>query len=111
MPIDPPSQQSTQDPGWNHDPYGRYQQRYWDGQHWTDRVMTGGAELIDPLGSSTVVPFAIPATATAAAAAATAGIVARPWYQPARYRDRPWLVVAAIGVIVALSIGLIIALT
>ncbi len=64
--------------GWYNDPYGRFQQRHWDGNRWTERVATGGVAQVDPLGDSTVVPFAIPSTATATAmpavaAAATAG--------------------------------------
>lgn len=50
-------------PGWHSDPYGRFQQRYWDGSTWTEHVATGGQQQTDPLGTSTVVPFAIPPTA------------------------------------------------
>lgn len=62
--------------GWFPDPYGRYEQRWWNGADWTANVATGGAQAIDPMGNSPVVPFAIPATATSAqaAAASTAGI-------------------------------------
>lgn len=49
--------------GWYNDPYGRFQQRYWDGQEWTGRVATNGVAQEDPMGASTVVPFAIPSTA------------------------------------------------
>ena len=45
------------------DPYGRFQQRYWDGEQWTGRVATNGVAQEDPMGASTVVPFAIPSTA------------------------------------------------
>ena len=62
--------------GWFPDPYGRYEQRWWNGVDWTANVATGGAQAIDPMGNSPVVPFATPATATSAqaAAASTAGI-------------------------------------
>lgn len=62
--------------GWFPDPYGRYEQRWWNGADWTANVATGGAQAIDPMGNSPVVPFATPATATSAAAASasTAGI-------------------------------------
>ncbi|MEO7398282.1 MAG: DUF2510 domain-containing protein [Ilumatobacteraceae bacterium] len=53
----------TQAAGWSNDPYGRFQQRYWDGEAWTEHVATNGAASIDPLGDSTVIPFAIPASA------------------------------------------------
>lgn len=49
--------------GWYNDPYGRFQQRYWDGAGWTEHVTTNGVQQVDPLGSSTVIPFATPATA------------------------------------------------
>ncbi len=49
--------------GWYNDPYGRFQQRYWDGSAWTEHVATNGVQQVDPLGSSTVIPFATPATA------------------------------------------------
>jgi hypothetical protein len=63
-------------PGWFPDPYGRYEQRWWSGADWTANVATGGAQAIDPMGNSPVVPFATPATARSAeaAAASTAGI-------------------------------------
>ncbi len=51
--------------GWSPDPYGRYAQRYWDGAKWTAHVVDGeGTQLVDPLGTSMVVPFATPASAT-----------------------------------------------
>ena len=53
----------SQQAGWHHDPYGRFQQRYWDGAKWTEHVATGGVQQVDPMGSSTVIPFATPATA------------------------------------------------
>ncbi len=49
--------------GWHNDPYGRFQQRYWDGSAWTEHVTTNGVQQVDPLGSSAVIPFATPATA------------------------------------------------
>lgn len=53
----------SQAAGWFHDPYGRFEQRYWDGTAWTEHVSTGGAQSVDPLGDTTVIPFAIPASA------------------------------------------------
>lgn len=49
--------------GWRHDPYGRFQYRYWDGESWTEHVATGGKAKVDPLGASAVIPFSIPRTA------------------------------------------------
>lgn len=57
--------------GWQSDPYGRFQQRYWDGAKWTEHVATGGQQQIDPLGVSPVVPIAIPPTALPGASASS----------------------------------------
>jgi Protein of unknown function (DUF2510) len=54
---------SQQPASWMNDPYGRYQLRYWDGAKWTEHVSTNGQQSVDPLGASTVVPFAIPQSA------------------------------------------------
>lgn len=40
--------QST--PSWQADPFGRHEQRYWNGQHWTEKVMSNGIAGIDPPG-------------------------------------------------------------
>lgn len=53
----------TQAAGWYPDPYGRFQERHWDGTSWTARVRTGTDETVDPLGVTTSIPFAIPASA------------------------------------------------
>ncbi|MCE9622336.1 MAG: DUF2510 domain-containing protein [Actinomycetia bacterium] len=50
---------------WYLDPYGRYQQRYFNGTEWTEHVATGGEQKIDPLGASSVIPIATPPTAFA----------------------------------------------
>ncbi|HEX6419655.1 MAG TPA: septum formation family protein, partial [Acidimicrobiales bacterium] len=36
-------------PGWNPDPTGRHEYRYWDGSSWTDDVADGGTTSTDPL--------------------------------------------------------------
>ncbi len=36
--------------GWNADPFGRFDNRWWDGQKWTERVRTGNQAGIDPPG-------------------------------------------------------------
>ncbi len=60
---------SSQPAGWYNDPYGRFQLRYWGGTAWTEHVTTNGVQQVDPLGTSTVVPFVIPQTASSAPAA------------------------------------------
>jgi hypothetical protein len=35
---------------WRRDPYGRYEQRFWNGTEWTDHVSTGGKQMTDPPG-------------------------------------------------------------
>ena len=49
--------------GWQPDPYGRYVQRYHDGTRWTEHVVGPDGQTVDPLGSSAVIPFVVPATA------------------------------------------------
>ena len=51
--------------GWFNDPYGRFQQRFFNGKAWTEHVATGGKQQVDPLGASSVIPIAIPSTAFA----------------------------------------------
>jgi hypothetical protein len=46
--------------GWYADPTGRHERRYWDGAAWTDHVVNGGTQSVDP----------VEARATAQAAAA-----------------------------------------
>lgn len=36
--------------GWHADPYGRYRMRWWDGNHWTERVLGEAGHGIDPPG-------------------------------------------------------------
>lgn len=33
---------------WSHDPFGRHEQRYWDGLRWTEHVTSRGVQSIDP---------------------------------------------------------------
>ncbi len=62
------SEQEPGSAGWMNDPYGRFQQRYFDGTAWTADVATEGVQQVDPLGNSPVIPFATPPTAFAAPA-------------------------------------------
>ena len=48
--------------GWQPDPYGRYLQRYHDGERWTAHVVGPDGQTVDPLGTSPVIPFVTPAT-------------------------------------------------
>lgn len=36
-------------PGWNPDPTGRHEYRYWDGSSWTDDVSDNGVTSVDPV--------------------------------------------------------------
>ena len=47
--------------GWLNDPYGRYQQRYWDGSDWTGHVVTNGEQTVDPMGEQPGHPVRHPA--------------------------------------------------
>jgi uncharacterized protein YxjI len=43
-------------PAWHPDPFGRHQQRWWDGQRWTEHVTTNGTAQLDPPTPAPVVP-------------------------------------------------------
>ncbi|CAN5548150.1 hypothetical protein BH10ACT2_BH10ACT2_24560 [soil metagenome] len=61
--------------GWHNDPYGRFQQRYYNGTAWTEHVATGGEQKVDPLGASSVIPIATPPTAFASNDGKGAGVI------------------------------------
>jgi len=70
------------DAAWKPDPYGRYAMRYHDGSEWTEHVVDGGGtQLVDPMGRSSVIPFAMPKTATGDASGSSGGSSA-PWPPP-----------------------------
>ena len=46
--------------GWFPDPYGRFQQRYFDGSLWTAHVFGNDVQQIDPLGNTPSIPFVAP---------------------------------------------------
>ncbi len=114
--------------GWFNDPYGRFQQRYWDGARWTEHVATDGRAMVDPMGTSPVIPVATPASATDAAAATAMaettvavdggapgidviGLLDR-MGEPARERSRPSLRAAVAGLGgVLMAAGVLIAVT
>ncbi|MGI9621468.1 MAG: DUF2510 domain-containing protein [Acidimicrobiales bacterium] len=35
---------------WQSDPFGRHEQRWWDGEQWTEKVRSSGRTGIDPPG-------------------------------------------------------------
>ncbi len=78
-------------PDWRPDPYGRAEQRYWDGSEWTARIRNRGEETVDPLGNSPVIPFTLPT-----------GIV------PARRRHRLKIIVAGILLTIAAVVVVIV---
>jgi hypothetical protein len=45
------SSSATESPagGWHPDPTGRFEQRYWDGESWTEHVARGGTRSTDPV--------------------------------------------------------------
>ena len=43
---------SSPEPGWNPDPAGRHEYRYWDGSTWTDDVSDNGVTATDPLAGA-----------------------------------------------------------
>ena len=43
-------------PGWFPDPLGRHEQRYWDGQQWTEHVVSHGRQSVDPPAAPQQVP-------------------------------------------------------
>ena len=58
---------------WWPDPYGRFEQRYFDGEAWTAHVISGGEQTIDPLGTTVSVPFAAPTSDPIAGLAGSTG--------------------------------------
>lgn len=52
-------------PGWHADPFGRHEQRWWDGSTWTEKVRSTKFSGIDPPGID-VAPIAIATSEPAA---------------------------------------------
>jgi hypothetical protein len=60
--------------GWQPDPHGRHEYRYWDGNAWTDQVSDGGVVSTDPPGDlSGTDTVATPITAVGASGPPTGG--------------------------------------
>jgi hypothetical protein len=81
------------DMGWYPDPSGRNEQRYFDGERWTEHVANAGATGVDPIDA--------PGPALAATDAGPAGGSGR----------KPWLWVVGALVAVAVVAGLVVLLT
>ncbi|MDO8362877.1 MAG: DUF2510 domain-containing protein [Actinomycetota bacterium] len=64
--------------GWHPDPFGRWEQRYWDGTQWTQHVSTAGQSGVDP-----AVPAPPAVQAVQAVQVAPAAPAATQWGAPA----------------------------
>ncbi len=56
---------SSPEPGWNPDPAGRHEYRYWDGTNWTDDVSDNGVTSTDSLAGAGGSPYPGEAAPTA----------------------------------------------
>jgi hypothetical protein len=74
-------------PGWQPDPHGRHEVRYWDGVRWSDHVADRGVVAVDPF----VMPAPTPAPGPAAA--------------PRKRRTRLWLAIGLVLLILAIGAG------
>jgi hypothetical protein len=83
------------DPDWYPDPTGRYEQRYWDGSHWTEHVTVAGQQGVDPLpeepvgGATEATAQEEPASTPAAEAPSTEEPESTPAAEPAAEPDSP----------------------
>ena len=76
----------TNPAGWQPDPTGRHEHRYWDGTTWTDNVSNAGVASTDPVAGAGDEPTAVTPTAPAdptAAWSTTPGAPIPPLPQPA----------------------------
>src|SRR5262245_246545 len=76
--------------GWFRDPTGRAEQRYWDGNAWTDHVARGAAQSTDPITGDYATP-----------------VTAGPVGQPARTTKPkwPWILGGILGAFVLFGTG------
>jgi Protein of unknown function (DUF2510) len=106
-------------PGWNPDPTGRHEYRYWDGGSWTDDVSDNGVTSVDPVAGA---PTAVTAT-TQQYSSQPGGFPPQPGgydpygtgqvppVRPARSGPSTGLVVGLAAVAVAVIVGLAFILT
>jgi len=85
---------STTPPSWSSDPYGRHEQRYFDGSSWTEHVSDAGVQGTDPPGGVAAPPRppAYPA----------AGM--QPQMAPKKKAKWPWVL---LGVFVVFGLGIV----
>ncbi|HEY5888075.1 MAG TPA: DUF2510 domain-containing protein, partial [Acidimicrobiales bacterium] len=111
--------------GWQPDPNGRHEYRYWDGSAWTDQVSDGGVVSSDPPGDSpTEVTGPTPGTETVIQPVASPPMAAGPAGPPsaadqayvpppgAAKKKVPVGILALVGLVVAaVVVGLVVLLT
>lgn len=56
---DPTTEDDLRQVGWHADPFGRHNQRWWDGNGWTEKIRSEGTYGLDPVGIDSA-PVAIP---------------------------------------------------
>src|SRR6476646_3119969 len=76
-----PSTPGSGPAGWQPDPTGRHQYRYWSGSAWTDNVSDSGATSVDPYSPSGP-PSAVPPTQSMPTSPPTAGMPLTPVATP-----------------------------
>lgn len=108
-------------PGWNPDPTGRHEYRYWDGTRWTDDVSDNGVTSVDPVDGGAADATA-PLDPTQQYGAAGGGYGAQPGYgqgptsgqypgQPVRSGPSTGLIVGLAAVAVVLIVGIVFLVT
>jgi actin-like ATPase involved in cell morphogenesis len=86
--------------GWQPDPTGRHEYRYWNGTEWTDDVSDGGVTATDAMPEAASAAIPTPASAPPSASPV-------PPTTPAR-RSRLPVVIAAAAVVVVLVVGFLV---
>lgn len=113
--------------GWNPDPTGRHEYRYWDGTTWTDDVSDNGVTTVDPIDAGApadpTLAQGAPQFGQQPGAQQPGGYPPQPGYdpygssgavppaQPAKSGPSTGLVVGLAVVAVALIVGLVVVLT
>jgi hypothetical protein len=92
--------------GWQPDPFGRHELRYWDGTTWTAHVSNNGVASSDS-------PFPSPQQGIVAAAMAAPTVVAPAILQPSNNADPPkqskqkWILIGAVAVVAIIVIAVV----
>jgi uncharacterized protein YxjI len=58
-PQQPQGQQGQHAPGWYPDPFGRHENRWFDGQQWTEHVASHGRQEVDPAVGGSHIPTVV----------------------------------------------------